>query len=494
MDPGSKSSSRVLRPPGGDSNICFGNGKEETVPQPTRKNRTASNIFGVPEDPYASRRNNPPGGKPMGIFGDGQSVAQKRNPPGGQAIGDSSGDRSPGVKLLSRSRQRYKKEKSEVRSKLRKIKALEMALSDMLYWAIGIAVMQAVYCQENFIKVECDPENQVVYSQQAVLNCKVVSIKKGFQIIKMIWCKVEADKCVGKTMLTFENGKWSAEDARFSSGALEWNEKELSVSLLVQKTQVSDQGSYRFMISTDTGYEKGNTYLRVTAPYSVPVISSVPGINIEDSMPVTLTCNASGGYPPGQIHWFEQLSNRTNSSALSTIPTQDGRFNLSSVFTMTASSSMALYKCVVVNDKMDKQRAEYQLAIVLHETSPDLPEGRTIQSCFQRNSQCRYAVGLCTKHNGCFEKHSLTPEKRKSLQAHQRSTEELIFRFKIVSGPGKQEGTKNVKAITAVFVVVGVLAFGILILYIHRRRSRGQCEKSVEDVEDEEDGKALNNS
>ncbi|KAK1162331.1 hypothetical protein AOXY_G18714 [Acipenser oxyrinchus oxyrinchus] len=96
MDPGSKSSSRVLRPPGGDSNICFGNGKEETIPQPTRKNRTASNIFGVPEDPYASRRNNPPGGKPMGIFGDGQSVAQKRNPPGGQAIGDSSGDRSPG--------------------------------------------------------------------------------------------------------------------------------------------------------------------------------------------------------------------------------------------------------------------------------------------------------------------------------------------------------------------------------------------------------------
>ncbi|KAK6478176.1 hypothetical protein HHUSO_G20448 [Huso huso] len=283
-----------------------------------------------------------------------------------------------------------------------------MALSDMLYWAIGIAAIQAVYCQDNFIKVECDPENQGVYSQQAVLNCKVVSIKKDFQIIKMIWCKVEADKCVNKTMLTFENGKWSAKDERFSIGALEWNEKELSVSLLVQKTQVSDQGSYRFMISTDTGYDKGNTYLRVTAPYSVPVISSVPGINIEDSMPVTLTCNASGGYPPGQIHWFDQLdSNWTKSSALRTIPTQDGRFNLSSVFTTTASSSMALYKCVVVNDKMDKQRAEYQLAI----------------------------------------------------------------------GPGKQEGTKNATAITAVFVVVGALASGILILYIYRRRSRAGARR-----------------
>ncbi|KAK1163710.1 CD276 antigen-like isoform X2 [Acipenser oxyrinchus oxyrinchus] len=298
-----------------------------------------------------------------------------------------------------------------------------MALSDMLmYWAIGIAVIQAAYCQENFIKVKCDPENQGVYSQDAVLNCKVVSIKKDIQIMKMMWCKVEADICVGKTMLTFEDGKWSAEDARFSSGALEWNEKELNVSLLVQKTQVSDQGSYRFMISTDTGYDKGNTYLRVTAPYSVPVISSLPGINIEDSMPVTLTCNASGGYPPGQIHWFDQLdSNWTKSSALRTIPTQDGRFNLSSVFTTTASSSMALYKCVVVNDKMDKQRAEYQLAI----------------------------------------------------------------------GPGKQEGTKNTTAITAVFIVVGALASGILILYIHRRRSRGNTWIQAQQEEKEEHEKTM---
>ncbi|RXN01064.1 Small ubiquitin-related modifier 2 [Acipenser ruthenus] len=43
-----------------------------------------------------------PGGKPMGIFGDGQSVVQKRNPPGGQAIGDGSGERSPGFTIASR--------------------------------------------------------------------------------------------------------------------------------------------------------------------------------------------------------------------------------------------------------------------------------------------------------------------------------------------------------------------------------------------------------
>ncbi|XP_041077945.1 CD276 antigen homolog isoform X2 [Polyodon spathula] len=251
------------------------------------------------------------------------------------------------------------------RSKLRKIKALGMAAPVMLmYWAIGIAAIQTVYSQETFIKVECDPESQGVYSQDAVLNCKVVTVKKDVQILKIMWCKVEADRCVNKTKLTFDNGKWSAEDPRFTSATPEWKERELSVSLLVRRTQVSDQGSYRFIISTDSGYDKGSTILRVTAPYSVPVISSVPGINIEDSMLVTLTCNASGGYPPGQIHWFDQLdSNWTKSSVLRIIPTQDGRFNLTSIFNTTASSSMSLYKCVVVNNKMEEQRAEYQLVI-----------------------------------------------------------------------------------------------------------------------------------
>ncbi|XP_064180221.1 jupiter microtubule associated homolog 1a [Anguilla rostrata] len=65
MEPGAKSSSRVLQPPGGGSNISFGTDEDKAV---TRKNRTASNIFAEPEDPHAHRRNNPPGGKPTGIL------------------------------------------------------------------------------------------------------------------------------------------------------------------------------------------------------------------------------------------------------------------------------------------------------------------------------------------------------------------------------------------------------------------------------------------
>ncbi|KAF3846444.1 hypothetical protein F7725_003522, partial [Dissostichus mawsoni] len=54
MEPGSKSSSRVLRPPGGASSISFG-ADEDSTPR-----KVVSNIFAEPEDLHAHRRNNPP--------------------------------------------------------------------------------------------------------------------------------------------------------------------------------------------------------------------------------------------------------------------------------------------------------------------------------------------------------------------------------------------------------------------------------------------------
>ncbi|KAM7008911.1 jupiter microtubule associated homolog 1a [Tautogolabrus adspersus] len=65
MEPGSKSSSRVLRPPGGGSNISFGTDQEKP---PVKKDKMASSVFAEPEDPYANRRNNPPGGSATGVL------------------------------------------------------------------------------------------------------------------------------------------------------------------------------------------------------------------------------------------------------------------------------------------------------------------------------------------------------------------------------------------------------------------------------------------
>ncbi|KAK9534984.1 hypothetical protein VZT92_007393 [Zoarces viviparus] len=64
MEPGSKSSSRVLRPPGGASSISFGADGDSTP----RKDKMVSNIFAEPEDLHAHRRNNPPTGEAVGTL------------------------------------------------------------------------------------------------------------------------------------------------------------------------------------------------------------------------------------------------------------------------------------------------------------------------------------------------------------------------------------------------------------------------------------------
>ncbi|XP_013855192.1 hematological and neurological expressed 1 protein [Austrofundulus limnaeus] len=89
MEPGSKSSSRVLRPPGGGSNISLGAEEEKA---PARKNKMASSVFAEPEDPYANRRNNPPGGKPSGVLCGEPSAPLRR---GGNNTGNHSGERPP---------------------------------------------------------------------------------------------------------------------------------------------------------------------------------------------------------------------------------------------------------------------------------------------------------------------------------------------------------------------------------------------------------------
>ncbi|TRY56377.1 hypothetical protein DNTS_034974 [Danionella cerebrum] len=85
MDPTARSSSRVLRPPGGGSNICFGTDEEK----PVKRNKMASSIFAEPEDPHAHRRNNPPGGKPTGVLCGEPSAPLRRC--AGQVVEQSNG-------------------------------------------------------------------------------------------------------------------------------------------------------------------------------------------------------------------------------------------------------------------------------------------------------------------------------------------------------------------------------------------------------------------
>lgn len=94
MEPGGKNSSRVLRPPGGASNISFGAEEEK----PVRVNKMASSVFAEPEDPYANRRNNPPGGKPTGVLcGESSAPLRRRDQYANAAQDPAAGDEQTGA-------------------------------------------------------------------------------------------------------------------------------------------------------------------------------------------------------------------------------------------------------------------------------------------------------------------------------------------------------------------------------------------------------------
>ncbi|KAK1162757.1 hypothetical protein AOXY_G17695 [Acipenser oxyrinchus oxyrinchus] len=79
LDNSAKSSSRVLRPPGGGSSNLFGSAEENASPNRTHK--MASSIFAAPEAPQSHpKKTNPPGGKDSGIFGGAQPSQPPQHP------------------------------------------------------------------------------------------------------------------------------------------------------------------------------------------------------------------------------------------------------------------------------------------------------------------------------------------------------------------------------------------------------------------------------
>ncbi|XP_072298682.1 jupiter microtubule associated homolog 2 [Eucyclogobius newberryi] len=96
LDSSAKSSSRVLRPPGGTSSNIFG-GYEDDASAQRKPNKMASSVFDAPEETQKSqRRSHPPGGKSSNIFGQPPAQPQKPvGPPGGTSVIFGSTDSSP---------------------------------------------------------------------------------------------------------------------------------------------------------------------------------------------------------------------------------------------------------------------------------------------------------------------------------------------------------------------------------------------------------------
>ncbi|KAA8595414.1 hypothetical protein FQN60_012549 [Etheostoma spectabile] len=132
--------SRVLRPPGGGSNITFG--ADEKKP-PVRKDKMASSVFAEPEDPYANRRNNPPA-----------VPEQKEEAPPAD-------DPAAGLNMAS--------------------------MGILLFFTV--IYIRTGHTNTAFVKVECQAGKVGVYGQQSLLQCVVKTTQDNTEIRVVTWKK-----------------------------------------------------------------------------------------------------------------------------------------------------------------------------------------------------------------------------------------------------------------------------------------------------------------
>ncbi|XP_060774554.1 butyrophilin subfamily 1 member A1 isoform X3 [Neoarius graeffei] len=147
-------------------------------------------------------------------------------------------------------------------------------------------------------------------------------------------------------------------------------------SLLLHNTSISDEGEYQYYIRTNLHSNKVIFTINVTAKYSDPVITSMPKEIVNDG-PTELSCNATGGYPAGTIHWFDQSNtNWTKSATLQSMQGSNGLFTLSSKLSFKRFDAIwAPFRCVVLNSKYKEEGGSMSTGQIKDPESPSAVSG-----------------------------------------------------------------------------------------------------------------------
>lgn len=91
------------------------------------------------------------------------------------------------------------------------------------------------------------------------------------------------------------------------------------------------------------------------AKYSVPTIHPTPE-TITQNTGGSLMCRSSGGYPKGQLRWFDEHNMEwTKSAKMEVKQAEDGLFNLSSELSLLQGSTFSKYTCKVFNASGGKE-------------------------------------------------------------------------------------------------------------------------------------------
>ncbi|XP_044201756.1 butyrophilin subfamily 1 member A1-like [Thunnus albacares] len=213
-------------------------------------------------------------------------------------------------------------------------------------------VIRAQSEEKTFVKVECKTGNAGQYGQQSVLDCVVKTAEevKDPKILAVAWKKKGSED----PLLVFHKGETKGQPGyRFAESS--WNDRNMNISLLITNTMMVNSGDYTCLVMTDCGDDITETSLRVTAKYNKPTISSIPE-KITQREDVILLCSSVGGYPEGQLRWFDEHNKDwTASSKMEAELTNDGLFKLSSKLSLLKNSIFSKYTCVVFNSSGSKE-------------------------------------------------------------------------------------------------------------------------------------------
>ncbi|XP_038633137.1 CD276 antigen [Scyliorhinus canicula] len=260
---------------------------------------------------------------------------------------------------------------------------------------------------QSFVTLDCEVSVTGILNEDTKLPCSIKSTKeKTFSFIEL--SKVEKNENV-TSLFRFEADKEVPQNRiKFL------HPDSQDVSLLIQNTQLTDQGIYKYFVATTAGYASKIIALKVKAPYSLPKVSLAS--NITRRMRTTdLICETTG-YPLAEIHWFVyEKTDLTSHAKTSSVETQQGLFKMTSILPITVAENAldGNYTCVVRNVEEPKYEIKKHFPI------PFLDEPNT----------------------------------------------------------DRQSEEKKTKVLTAIFIIVGALAIGIVILAILRFRRNARAAR-----------------
>ncbi|XP_056441673.1 jupiter microtubule associated homolog 1a isoform X2 [Gadus chalcogrammus] len=138
--------------------------------------------------------------------------------------------------------------------------------------------------------LECNKHSHGWLGQQSLLECIVKGTVPIERVTEIRWS-------YGTTrLIIYQDGKLTSKQG-FTLAEPSWNETNMNVSMLLNKTMKADIGNYTCIVNTNRGICRNSTTLDLSA------IDSSPTIGVTESLQKfsTLSCNDGGCDPDRRI-------------------------------------------------------------------------------------------------------------------------------------------------------------------------------------------------